>query len=29
MHSTTYFDIVDQAIDNKIYEEAGVVVYGG
>ncbi|MBK0646941.1 major capsid protein, partial [Klebsiella pneumoniae] len=26
MHSTTYFDIVDQAIDNKIYEEAGVVV---
>lgn len=29
MHSTTYFDIVDQAVDNKIYEEAGVVVYGG
>jgi uncharacterized protein YjdB len=29
MHSTTYFDIVDQAIDNKLYEEAGVVVYGG
>lgn len=29
MHSTTYFDIVDQAMDNKLYEEAGVVVYGG
>lgn len=29
MHSATYFDIVDQAIDNKLYEEAGVVVYGG
>ena len=29
MHSTTYFDIVDQSIDNKLYEEAGVVVYGG
>lgn len=29
MHSTTYFDIVDQAIDNKVYEEAGVVIYGG
>lgn len=29
MHSASYFDIVDQAIDNKLYEEAGVVVYGG
>lgn len=29
MHSATYFDIVDQAIDQKLYEEAGVVVYGG
>lgn len=29
MHSTTYFDIVDQAIVNKVYEEAGVVIYGG
>lgn len=29
MHSATYFDIVDEAIANKIHEEAGVVVYGG
>jgi hypothetical protein len=29
MHSATYFDIVDEAIASKIYEEAGVVVYGG
>lgn len=29
MHSSTYFDIIDEAIANKIYEEAGVVVYGG
>lgn len=29
MDSTSYFDIVDEAIDNKLYEEAGVVVYGG
>lgn len=29
MDSSAYFDIVDQAIDNKVYEEAGVVVYGG
>ncbi|EOV4177754.1 major capsid protein [Yersinia enterocolitica] len=29
MHSSTYFDIIDQAIAAKIYEEAGVVVYGG
>lgn len=29
MDSSTYFDVVDQAIDNKVYEEAGVVVYGG
>jgi len=29
MDSEMYFDIVDQAIDNKVYEEAGVVIYGG
>lgn len=29
MHSSVYFDIVDQAIADKIFEEAGVVVYGG
>lgn len=29
MDSSLYFDIVDQAITDKIYEEAGVVVYGG
>lgn len=29
MDSTTYFDMVDQAIADKIYEEAGVVIYGG
>lgn len=29
MDSATYLDIVDEAIDNKIFEEAGVVVYGG
>lgn len=29
MHSASYFDIVDEAITNKLYEEAGVVVYGG
>lgn len=29
MDSTTYFDMVDQAISEKIYEEAGVVIYGG
>ena len=29
MHSSAYFDIVDEAIANKIYEEAGVVIYGG
>lgn len=29
MDSATYFDIVDDAIDQKIYEEAGIVVYGG
>ncbi len=29
MDSEAYFDIVDTAIDNKIFEEAGVVVYGG
>lgn len=29
MHSSAYFDIVDEAITSKIYEEAGVVIYGG
>ena len=29
MDSGTYFDIVDQAITDKIYEEAGLVIYGG
>lgn len=29
MDSATYLDIVDQAIDNKVFEEAGVVIYGG
>ncbi|SEQ28432.1 Uncharacterized conserved protein YjdB, contains Ig-like domain [Pseudomonas sp. NFACC02] len=29
MHSSAYFDIVDEAITNKVYEEAGVVIYGG
>lgn len=29
MDSATYFDLVDDAIDKKIYEEAGLVVYGG
>lgn len=29
MDSATYFDMVDQAITEKIYEEAGVVIYGG
>lgn len=29
MDSASYFDLVDQAIDNKVYEEAGVVIYGG
>jgi len=29
MDSATYFDLVDDAIDQKIFEEAGVVVYGG
>lgn len=29
MDSTTYFDLVDNAIDTKLYEEAGLVVYGG
>jgi len=29
MDSSTYFDLVDDAIDKKIYEEAGLVVYGG
>lgn len=29
MDSTSYFDIVDNAIAEKIYEEAGTVIYGG
>lgn len=29
MDSGTYFDLIDDAIDQKIYEEAGVVIYGG
>ena len=29
MDSSTYFDLVDDAIDEKIYEEAGLVIYGG
>ena len=29
MSSSTYFDYVDEAIDNKVYEEAGTVIYGG
>ncbi len=29
MDSTVYFDMVDQAITDKIYEEAGFVIYGG
>jgi hypothetical protein len=29
MHSKSYFDLVKQAIADKIYNEAGMVVYGG
>ncbi|AZS50652.1 Ig domain-containing protein [Entomomonas moraniae] len=29
MDSTTYFDLVDQAITDKIYNEADIVIYGG
>jgi uncharacterized protein YjdB len=29
MDASTYFDLVDDAIDDKLYEEAGVIVYGG
>jgi uncharacterized protein YjdB len=29
MDASTYFDLVDDAIDDKIYEEAGLIVYGG
>lgn len=29
MDSATYFDLVDDAVDNKIFEEANVIVYGG
>lgn len=28
MHSTSFFDFVDQAIGAKIFEEAGMVIYG-
>lgn len=29
MSSASYFDFVDEAIDNKVFEEAGMVIYGG
>jgi uncharacterized protein YjdB len=29
MDSTTYFDLVDDAITEKVYEETGFVIYGG
>lgn len=29
MDSERYFDLVDQAITNKVFEEAGFVIYGG
>lgn len=29
MHSNVYFDLIDQAINEKVFEEAGVVIYGG
>ncbi|WP_345868083.1 major capsid protein [Shewanella algae] len=29
MNSAVYFDLVDDAIDQKVYEEAGIVIYGG
>lgn len=29
MDAATYLDVIDQAITDKIYEEAGVVIYGG
>ena len=29
MNSTRYFDFVDKSIEDKIFEEAGAVVYGG
>lgn len=29
MHSQSHFDLVQQAIGDKIFEEAGLVVYGG
>lgn len=29
MDSTVYFDLVDDAIGQKVYEEAGLVIYGG
>lgn len=28
MHSSRYWDLVDKAIDDKIFEEAGTVIYG-
>ena len=29
MHSSTYFDVVDEAINDKIFNEADIVIYGG
>lgn len=29
MDSSTYFDVVEAGISDKLYEEAGVVIYGG
>lgn len=29
MNSADHFDFIDKSIDNKVYEEAGTVVYGG
>ncbi len=29
MHSTSYFDLVQQSIADKLFEVAGVIVYGG
>lgn len=29
MHSDAYFDMVDDAIQEKVFEEAGLVIYGG
>lgn len=29
MHSATFFDVVDEAINDKIFNEADIVIYGG